>query len=231
MAKNKKNGKKLHFAPGAKVNAQDGLLGTIEKVVLDSKTNEPAFLLVKNNEDNQQLTLPVSTIKSNPNLDEIELNISREEALLKYEGVSFNNTTYYEDKNELYIPLSEEQLKIEKREVHTGEFLIHRSVEEFEKAVQVPLTGEDIVVERIPMNRPVEGPIAPYFEGDYMIVPIVEEVLVVQKRLVMTEQIKISKRKISQNQEVKATLRRERVDFEKVMTNNDAEMNVANESI
>ncbi len=96
----------------------------------------------------------------------------------------------------LVIPVIEEFLKIQKRQVETGRVRIRKVVQEREETVNVPLLREEVSVERVPVNRYVDGPLDVRYEGDIMIVPVVEEVLVVEKRLVLKEELHISKRQV-----------------------------------
>lgn len=58
-----------------------------------------------------------------------------------------------------------------------------------------PLFQEDVEVERIPMNRFIDGPVETRQEGDLTIVPVVEEVLEVRKRLLLKEEVHIRRRR------------------------------------
>ena len=49
-------------------------------------------------------------------------------------------------------------------------------------------------------------------EGDTTIIPVVEEVVVVERRLVLREEIRVRKRRVEQAERVRVTLRQERAD-------------------
>lgn len=57
------------------------------------------------------------------------------------------------------------------------------------------LFGEDVSVERVPVNRILDGPIETRHEGDTTIIPVIEEVLTVQKRLFLREEVRITRRR------------------------------------
>ena len=63
--------------------------------------------------------------------------------------------------------------------------------------------------ERVELNQELDGPVAVRYEGDTMIVPILEEVLVVQKRLVLKEEIRITRRRREFHAPQSVVLRRE----------------------
>lgn len=93
------------------------------------------------------------------------------------------------------IPVIEEQLHVGKKVVETGGVRIHKVVREEEVQVEAPVVVEKLDIERIPVNRYIESaPPAIRYEGDVMIVPILEEVVVVEKRLVLVEELRITKR-------------------------------------
>ncbi|HZU25874.1 MAG TPA: DUF2382 domain-containing protein [Bryobacteraceae bacterium] len=56
-----------------------------------------------------------------------------------------------------------------------------------------PLFTEKVHVENVPVNRLVDGPVQVRQEGDVTIIPVVEEVITVQKRLLLKEEIRITR--------------------------------------
>ena len=112
------------------------------------------------------------------------------------------------------VPIVEERLDVDKRPVKAGEIRLHKRVEQEEARATQPVSREDVVVERIPVNRVVESSEAApsmRIEGDYLIVPVLAEELVVQKRWVVKEEVRIHKRWVVEDQEARDLLRRERV--------------------
>jgi uncharacterized protein (TIGR02271 family) len=107
------------------------------------------------------------------------------------------------------IPVVVEELEVQKREVETGRVRITKVVQEHEEVVDEPLLQEEIDVRRVPVNRPVDGPIPIRYSGDTMIVSLLEEVLVVEKRLVLKEELHITKRQVEVHKPQQVTLRRE----------------------
>jgi len=121
----------------------------------------------------------------------------------------------------LVIPVIEEQLKIQKRRVESGRVQIRKVVQEREETVNVPLLREEVSVERVPVNRYIDEPLAVRYEGETMIVPVVEEVLVVEKRLVLKEELHISKRTVQTEVPQTVVLRSEEAFVER-LEGNDA---------
>lgn len=107
------------------------------------------------------------------------------------------------------IPLVEERLSVTKRQVESGRVRVHVAVEEREETVTEQLSHDDVQVERISKNvRLTEMPRV-RLEGGTTIVPVVEEVMVVEKALVLVEEIHIRRRTFSENVQIPVTLRRE----------------------
>ncbi|HEX2914842.1 MAG TPA: YsnF/AvaK domain-containing protein [Chloroflexia bacterium] len=116
--------------------------------------------------------------------------------------------------SELAFPVAEERLNVTKRPVDLGEVRLHKSVEQVEETQKVPLTHDDLDIERIPMNQPLEKPVEPYYDGDWYVMPVMKEVVVVQKQLILTEEVRIRKRAITEEKEVREQVRRERIQVE-----------------
>ncbi len=120
------------------------------------------------------------------------------------------------------IPVIEEQLQVGKKVVETGSVRVSKTVHEEEVNVETPVVVEKLDIERIPINQYVESaPPAVRYEGDVMIVPILEEVVVVQKRLRLVEELRITKRQEHTQVSQPVVLRREEVNVER-RDNNDA---------
>ena len=94
------------------------------------------------------------------------------------------------------IPVVEEQAVVLKRKKLTEGVRVRTVVHEAQEVVDEPLATEDIEVERTPLDRWVDAPVPVRHEGDATIVTLVEEVVVVEKRLRATEEIRITKRQI-----------------------------------
>ena len=89
------------------------------------------------------------------------------------------------------IPVLRETINVSKREVETGRVVVHKTVSERDEAVEVLLRRTDVSVERVPVGRTVTEAPASRQDGDVLIIPVMEEVLVVEKRLVLKEELHI----------------------------------------
>jgi uncharacterized protein (TIGR02271 family) len=93
------------------------------------------------------------------------------------------------------IPLVEERAVVGKRLVETGRVRVSTRVEQRQEMVRAELARDEVAVERVPINRPVDAVPEIRQEGEVTIVPVVEEVLVVEKRLVLVEEIHLRRRR------------------------------------
>lgn len=123
------------------------------------------------------------------------------------------------------IPVVEEHVSVDKRVIETGKVRISKKVSEQQTSVSIPLVSEQYDVERVPVNTVVETPPpAMRYEGDTTIIPVLREVMVVQKKYEIMEEIRITKRKTESTDTQQVSLRKEEVNIERSGndTNRDA---------
>lgn len=120
------------------------------------------------------------------------------------------------------IPVVEEVVQVHKRAVESGGVRVRKHVEQVEQLVESQLRHEDVAVERIPINQYVADDFnaTPRQEGDTLIIPVLEEVVVVQKRLMVREEIRLTKRVQQHIESQPVTLRREHISFESIEPDN-----------
>jgi uncharacterized protein (TIGR02271 family) len=111
------------------------------------------------------------------------------------------------------IPVVEEQLEVDKRVVESGRVRIGKTVDEHIDEVDVPLRKDEVDIRRVAVNRVVDTPTQTRQEGDTLIVPVHEEVLV--RQLVLTEELHITRRTHEVHDSRQVALRRERVSIER----------------
>ncbi|MBA4121692.1 MAG: YsnF/AvaK domain-containing protein [Acidobacteria bacterium] len=126
----------------------------------------------------------------------------------------------------LVVPILNEELKISREKVVTGGVRVHKTVQERTETVDQPTFEEKIEVERVTVNQFVDAPPPVRYEGDVMIMPLLEEVLVVEKRLVLREEVRISKRRETVNKPQQIVLRREDVTVERIEPSAEQTKNV-----
>lgn len=113
--------------------------------------------------------------------------------------------------DEVRMTLFGEQLDIRTETVDAGEVVVAKRVEVEEVRRVVPTMREDVVIERRPLPPGVG--FEPRVEGDVTYVPLVQEELVIEKRLVAREELVIRKRQLTEDRVVEETLRREVADI------------------
>ena len=118
----------------------------------------------------------------------------------------------------IVVPVVEEERSVGKRVVEGGGVRITRRVEEHEEIIRQALKRENVEVVRVPVNRVVNGAEPVRQEGDVIVVPMVEEVLVVTKQLVVREELHIRKRVHEEVKPERVALRKQVVDVEKLQS-------------
>ena len=94
------------------------------------------------------------------------------------------------DPSTLTLPLYAEALVVARRRTHST-VRVATVTHEHEQLVDEALTHERIEVERVPIGRTVKAVPPIREEGDTTIFPVVEEVVVVERRLVFKEEVRI----------------------------------------
>jgi stress response protein YsnF len=113
------------------------------------------------------------------------------------------------------IPLTAEELRVEKRSVVTGRVRIKTVVDTFEQIVKESLKTERLETTRVEIGKEIDSIPSVRTEGDTTVIPVVEEVLIVEKRLFLKEEIHV--RRVVSNDQVEApvTLRKQRAVVER----------------
>jgi len=104
------------------------------------------------------------------------------------------------------VPVMTEQLVVEKEVVSRGAVHLHKGVETAEQTLQVPVFHEEATIEHMTPEAYNSSGVQ---DPDTMVIPIYEEQLVVEKRMVLKEYIRIRKRWVEEQHTVTEALRRE----------------------
>lgn len=119
-------------------------------------------------------------------------------------------------KDRKVLPVVEEQAAILKRKVLTEGVRVRTVVSEREAVVDEPLASEEVEVERVVLDRWVDAPIPVRQDGDTTVITLMEEVVVVEKRLRATEELRLTKRRSLRHEPQTVTLRREEAVIERL---------------
>lgn len=114
------------------------------------------------------------------------------------------------------VPIVEERVTVGARKVERGKVRIIKTVREEQQSVEQPLLREEVDVERVPREEFVDGMAEPRHEGETLVIPIYEEVIVVEKRLMLREEVRVTRRRTERTEAVPVTVRREEVRVERV---------------
>jgi uncharacterized protein (TIGR02271 family) len=124
-------------------------------------------------------------------------------------GVADRTDLSYED--ELRVQRAEEELRVGTRERRAGSIRVRKRVRTDRERIEVPTRHEEVSVERVPVES--EASEAQIGE-DEVVVPVTEEEVVVQKRLVVKEEVRIRKDVVEETEVVEEDVRREEVEVE-----------------
>ncbi|GGD31373.1 YsnF/AvaK domain-containing protein [Aureimonas glaciei] len=120
------------------------------------------------------------------------------------------------------IPLVEETARIEKEEVVTGRVRVRTVTEETDHVIGQDLDTENVEISRVTLNREVAEAPAIRQEGDVTIISLVEEIIVVTKKLVVTEEIHVRRIRSTEHVETSINLRKQTAVVERTDAEDDS---------
>jgi uncharacterized protein (TIGR02271 family) len=121
-----------------------------------------------------------------------------------------------EQGGDVVVPVVAEELNADTERVRTGSVRVRKTVQEHEEIIDQPLVEERAEIRRVVKDEVVEGPLPVRQSGDTMIVPVVKEVLVVQKQYVLTEEIHIRTIRTEQRHKQRVVVKEEQADVQRL---------------
>jgi uncharacterized protein (TIGR02271 family) len=116
------------------------------------------------------------------------------------------------DEEELRVRRSEEELRVETREREAGAVRVRKRVRTDRERIVVPKKRVEVTVERVPV---VEGEAGGSEIGeDEIVVPIIEEEVIIEKRPVVREELRIRKEVVEDTEVVEEDVRREEIEVD-----------------
>jgi uncharacterized protein (TIGR02271 family) len=115
------------------------------------------------------------------------------------------------------LPVLEERVVVQREVVETGRVRLTRQVHETSEEVSVPVQHDEVHVERVPLNLTLPaGSVAPTtrYEGDTLIIPVLREVAVVETRLLLVEELRVTRQQVTTQHTETVHLRREEIKTE-----------------
>ncbi len=120
-----------------------------------------------------------------------------------------------EGQDESRVPLIEETVSIERREVETDRVRVRTVVDAEHLLVEEQLRVGGLDVIRVAVEREVAEAPGPYREGDTLVIPVVEERLIVEKRLFVVEELRVTGTSREEAVQIPVSLRRTRAVVER----------------
>ena len=120
--------------------------------------------------------------------------------------------------DKLIVPVIREEVQVDKRVVDTGRGVrIHKTVAELPCHIDERLLRDEVEVSHVPVDRivPLDAAPATRYEGETLVVPILEEVLVVERRVRIKEELRITRTRREEHHAETVMLKSEQVSVER----------------
>ena len=114
------------------------------------------------------------------------------------------------------VPVIQETPDVDAPPVETGHVRIRKMVHGRKEVVAPPLRRDEVRIERVPVNRVVDRAIPVRSEAETVIIPLFEEVVVVEKHLLLKEELPIIKRPVEAHTPQRVPLRCEEAVVERI---------------
>ena len=113
------------------------------------------------------------------------------------------------DNDQVVVPLHAEEVSVAKRRVVTGQVKVGTITRESEQLVEELLEHEHVEVERTAIGKQVDKAPPVREEGDTLIIPILEEIVVVERRLLLKEEVRIRRTREKQPYQERVVVRKQ----------------------
>lgn len=225
----------VSIIPGSRVRCQDGFIGTVER--LDERRarggSDPDRMVVRSEDGHWRYSIPLmlvtnvtqgafhSLVQVSIRPAELAHYILEEVAPTQPDfgnaatvptdtAVPTANGHAADEETVLSMPVAHEELIIHKQPIVRGKVRVRKRVEKQEQRVVLSVYHEEAIVEHI---SPEEYDGLPPANPNEVIVPVIEERLVVQKQSVIREYIRVRKQLVRTEKEVRGKMRREVVEI------------------
>ena len=119
-------------------------------------------------------------------------------------GIADHGGTIVEEQ---VLPLVEETLTTQRRTVETGTVRVRTVLQQREELARAEIYRHAVSIEHVPINREIDEVPEPWEDGDVLVIPVIEEVLVVEKRLMLREEVRVRRERRADLVEQPVTLR------------------------
>ena len=107
------------------------------------------------------------------------------------------------------VPLYSEELSVSRQQITGDTVQVSVVTHEGEGVVDEMLNYERVEIDRVPIGRPVDAIPPVRQEGETTILPVVEEIIVVQRRLILKEEVRITRLHVSERYQEAVVLRKQ----------------------
>lgn len=121
-----------------------------------------------------------------------------------------------DDRTHLRIALAEESVEAHVTERELGKVVIRKRVEVEPVVANVDLKRDDVAVDRVAKNEVVTEAREPWYDGDTLVIPLYQEQLVTEIRLVLKEEVRVRSTPTHERVSLKDEIRREVLDIDTV---------------
>ncbi len=118
------------------------------------------------------------------------------------------------DNDTIRVPVVEEELNVRKDRHQAGEVGVQKRVVEERVDVPVSVSHEEVHIERHAVDRPLRDSETAMGDNETIRVPVMEETVAVSKDAHVVEEIEITKERVTEQQTISDTVRREEVDID-----------------
>ena len=115
-------------------------------------------------------------------------------------------TSVDDDARETVTTLVEEEVAVSKHVVPTRRIQISRLTRQHEQLVDELLTREHVEIERIPIGKPVDVMPSVREEQDSIVIPVVDEILTIERQLILREEVRIRRVKSTERYQERVIL-------------------------
>jgi uncharacterized protein (TIGR02271 family) len=117
-------------------------------------------------------------------------------------------------KNTSSLNVLQEQVKIDKKIVDSGKVVIQKKVHEENKDVEVAVSHEEVEIKKVAVNKYVTEPPPVRYEGNTTIIPVMKEIAVIEKKLLLVEEVHVIKHAMQKTEERTVPLRKEEIEVQ-----------------
>jgi uncharacterized protein (TIGR02271 family) len=114
------------------------------------------------------------------------------------------------------IDVIQEQAIVDKQVIEKARVRVTKNAKEEKENIDIDVAHEEVEVTKIPVNKYVDTAPEVRFEGNTTIIPVLKEVLVVEKKILLVEEVHITKHTVNNRKQETISLLKEEVTVERI---------------